>query len=100
MSIYIIIGHFRVPKTLTFKMRPTSLVKMNLICIRMKNHFHIKGCALNLVLIQRPGGTRKWPNGQNCDKSGSILDGISLFPIRILCCKRLKESKPNLKQQH
>ena len=27
----------------------------------MKNHFHIKGWALNLVLIQRPGGTRKWP---------------------------------------
>ena len=27
----------------------------------MKNHFHIKGWALNLILIQRPGGTRKWP---------------------------------------
>ena len=26
-----------------------------------ENHFHIKGWALNLVLIQRPGGTRKWP---------------------------------------
>ena len=39
----------------------TFLVKMSLICIRMKNHFHIKGWALNLVLIQRPGGTRKWP---------------------------------------
>ena len=24
----------------------------------MKNHFHIKGLALNLVLIQRPVGTR------------------------------------------
>ena len=39
----------------------TFLVKMSLICMRMKNHFHIKGWALNLVLIQRPGGTRKWP---------------------------------------
>ena len=39
----------------------TFLVKMSFICIRMKNHFHIKGWALNLVLKQRPGGTRKWP---------------------------------------
>ena len=30
------------------------------ICMRMKNHFHIKGSAVNLALIQRPGGTRKW----------------------------------------
>ena len=34
---------------------------MSFICMRMKNHFHIKGWALNLVLIQRLGGTRKWP---------------------------------------
>ena len=27
----------------------------------MKNHFHTKGWALNLILIQRPRGTRKWP---------------------------------------
>ena len=27
----------------------------------MKNHFHIKGEVFNLVLIQRPGGTKKWP---------------------------------------
>ena len=39
----------------------TFLVKMSFICMRMKNHFHIKGWALNLVLIQRPRGTRKWP---------------------------------------
>ena len=38
----------------------TFLVKMSHVCTRMKNHFHIKGWALNLVLIQRPGGTRKW----------------------------------------
>ena len=36
----------------------TFLVKMSFICMRMKNHFHIKGSALNLVLIQRSGGTR------------------------------------------
>ena len=34
---------------------------MIFICIRMKNHFDIKGWGLNLVLMQRPGGTRKWP---------------------------------------
>ena len=37
------------------------LVKMSFICMRMKNHFHIKGWALNLVLIPRPEGTRTWP---------------------------------------
>ena len=31
------------------------LVKMNFICMKMKNQFHIKGWALNLVFIQRPG---------------------------------------------
>ena len=39
----------------------TFLVEMSFICMRMKNHFHIKGWALNLVLIQRLGETRKWP---------------------------------------
>ena len=39
----------------------TFLVEMSFICMRMKNHFHIKGWAPNLVLIQRPGGTQKWP---------------------------------------
>ena len=38
----------------------TFLVKMSFICLTMKNHFHIKGWALNLVLIERPGGTLKW----------------------------------------
>ena len=33
---------------------------MSFICTRMKNHFDIKARALNLVLIQRPGETRKW----------------------------------------
>ena len=32
-----------------------------LICMRMKNDFHIKGSAPTLVLKQRPGETRKWP---------------------------------------
>ena len=34
---------------------------MSFIYMRMKNDFHIKGWAINLVLTQRPGGTRKWP---------------------------------------
>ena len=33
---------------------------MSFICVRMKNYFQVKGWALNLVLIQRPGGTLKW----------------------------------------
>ena len=34
----------------------TFLVKVSFICMRMKNRFHIKGWALNLVLIQKPRG--------------------------------------------
>ena len=40
------IGHFRVPKTLTFKIEARSttfLVKTSCTCMRMKNDFHIKG---------------------------------------------------------
>ena len=48
-----LIGHFRVPKTLTFKTR--------FICMRMKNDFHIKGWAPTIALKQRPKGTQKWP---------------------------------------
>ena len=39
----------------------TFLVKMSFICMRMKNHFHMKGWALNLVFMQSPRGTRKGP---------------------------------------
>ena len=37
----------------------TFLGKISFICMRMKYHFHIKGWALNLILIQRPRGIRK-----------------------------------------
>ena len=37
------------------KVKCTFLVKMSFICTTMKNHFRIKGWALTLVLIQRPG---------------------------------------------
>ena len=64
LGVVPLIGHFRVPKTVIFEMRlgarTTFLVKMSFICMRMKNDFHIKGCAPTLVLKQRPGGTRKW----------------------------------------
>ena len=39
----------------------TFLVKVSFICMRMKNHLHVKGWALNLALIQKPEGTWKWP---------------------------------------
>ena len=39
----------------------TFLVKMSIICVKMKNDFHIKGWTPTLVLKQRPGETRKWP---------------------------------------
>ena len=59
-----LIGHFQVPKLNPHFQNEakctTFLVKMSFICRRIKNHFHIKCWALNLVLIQRPGGTRKW----------------------------------------
>ena len=34
------------------------LAKMTFICMRMKKHFHIKSWGLNVVLMQRPGGSR------------------------------------------
>ena len=39
----------------------TFLVKISCICMRMKNHFQVEGLADNLVSIQRPKGTWKWP---------------------------------------
>ena len=42
--------------------------------MRMKNHFHIKGKTLNLVLTQRPRVARTWPicvrRGTNMKDSG------------------------------
>ena len=59
------IDHFWVPKNPHFQIETkctTFLVTMSFIYMRMKNHFHIKGWAFNLVLIQRPRGTQKWPS--------------------------------------
>ena len=52
------------------------LVKMSFVWMRMKNHFHIKGQALNLVWIQRPGELR------NVVKIHEIVPNKkSLFPF-------------------
>ena len=56
------IGHFRVPKTLTLKTRPSAKpFKMSFICMIIKSIFHEKGFALGLVLKQRLAASRKWP---------------------------------------
>ena len=65
----------------------TFLVKMSFICVRMNTHFHIKGWAANLVLIQTPGGTRKWPiDLRNTDRSRyfAITEFNNCFIIRSL----------------
>ena len=49
---------------------------MSITCMAMKNHFHIKSWALNLVLMQRSGGTRKCLNQSL---------SITTFPSGILC---------------
>ena len=63
----------------------TFLVKMSFICVRMKNHFHIKGWTLNLVLIQRPGGTRKWPIDYNIIEAFNAA--VNLNFIFIACAQ-------------
>ena len=73
---------------------------MSFICTRMKNHFdfHIKCWAVNLVLIQRPAGTRKWPimlpphsiaSSQGCSLATSILGD----------CNTVKEQRWRLRRQ-
>ena len=51
------VGHFQVPKThfqneVRFKTFP---VKMSIICMRIKHHFHINDFALSLALKQTWG---------------------------------------------
>ena len=61
----------------------TFLVEMSFICIRMKNHFRIKGLALHLVSMQRPAETRKL-------LIKDIKDTFLL--IRLECCNGLQLS--------
>ena len=37
------------------------LVKMSFVCVGIKNHFHMNGCALRLALKQNIGATLRWP---------------------------------------
>ena len=56
----------------------TFLVKMSFIGARMKNNFRIKDLALNLVLIERLGGTRKWLIVQQTYSANSMLCPIQI----------------------
>ena len=88
------IGYFRVPKTLTFRGRPT-LKQIFIYLHEEKNHFHVIGFALSLVLKQRLWATRKWQSTLVQDiTSYQILD---LRPIQksvltwlVLLCMILK----------
>ena len=68
------------------------LVKMSFICMRMKNYFHIKGWALNLVLIQRPGRTWKW--SITLGREMKIPNGK---PLKALWCVFLVKKKKKKK---
>ena len=72
------LGHFRVPKPSLSKWEKVH----NLSCENEfylhenENHLHIKGCALNLVLIQRPGKL-----GNGLQSSPDSFPVISESPI-------------------
>ena len=70
------------------------LVKMSFICVRMKNYFHIKGWALNLVLIQRPGRTWKW--SITLGREMKIPNGK---PLKALWCVFLVKKKKKSKRK-
>ena len=61
-----------------------SAFDMEMICHSHANkyHFHKKGLAPNLLLIQRPGGTRKWPISFN----GKLMGfRIKIFKKQFVC---------------
>ena len=69
------IGHFLYCKYPHFQNEVKCtifLVKMSFICMRMNNHFHIKSSALNHLLMERVGGTQKWPILLNNTKLKSL----------------------------
>ena len=70
------IGHFRVPKSLTFKMRLGAqpfLWKWVLFAWEWKMISISKGWAPTLVLTQRPGGTRNWPLRRRFLRSNAVV---------------------------
>ena len=73
----------------------TFLVKMSFICLRMKNHFHIKGWVLNLVFIQRPRGNSEmaysqWSHGTNTLRL--LFKQLNFFVVEV-CIKFFKKDK-------
>ena len=66
-------------KTLTFKMRLGAQPFLwKWVFMKMKNYLHINGWAPTLVLKQRPGGTRKWPN-----INSKMTVSVSYFPRQV-----------------
>ena len=47
--------------------RKTFLVKMTLISMRTKNHFHVNGFTISLTLNLRLRATPKWPIDYSSD---------------------------------
>ena len=62
----------------------TVVVKMSFICMRIEKHFHIKGWALDLVLIQRPGETRKWPISKVEEISLALFGLLQRLPSKTI----------------
>ena len=54
------IGHFQVPKILTFRARLSAKPFLWKWVLIAWNYFHINGLALSLALKQRLGATQKW----------------------------------------
>ena len=60
----------------------TVLVKISFICMRL----HTKGWALNLVLIQRPEGTLKWPiDWLHTERRQLITGQGNYFYVSFIC---------------
>ena len=70
---------------------------MSFICMGMKNYFHIKGWAVNLVLIQRHGRTRKW--SITLGREMQIPNGKPLKALMRVFGKKKKQKRQKQKQK-
>ena len=100
-----VIGHFWVPKTLTFKTRLIAkLFFWNEFYLHenKKNNFHDNGFALSLDLEQRLQATRKWSiNTINLPASSKHRDDNLwwirrklLFPLEVVYGENGRKSLP------
>ena len=102
LSHTVFIGYFRVqnPSLSKWGQGENLCCENEFYLHENENHFdfHIKCWAVNLVLIQRPAGTRKWPimlpphsiaSSQGCSLATSILGD----------CNTLKEQRWRLRRQ-